>query len=791
MADPLYVTILWHMHQPFYKDPVQGEYILPWTYLHAVKDYYDMPAIVDATPGAKVVFNLVPSLLEQIQDYAAGKAVDPFLVRARMAPADMNEEERLFVLENFFSANRQRMIEPHKRYLELYCLCGDGIPGAARDRLRFMSDQDLMDLQVWFYLTWTGEAARRRFPAFQELIRKGKQFSAADKLLLFETQSQLIAEIIPLYRKLHQEGKAELSVTPYFHPILPLLCDTGIARTAMPKVNLPRNRFRHPDDARSQVARGVDFFRKTFGFAPQGMWPSEGSISDEALEIMAQSGVRWAASDEWVLGHSLSGGLGKEREALYRPYSFHREGREVALFFRDHGLSDLIGFTYSQWDPNRAVADFVAQLKEVRQRCRSSRVAPIIMDGENAWEYYQDNGFPFLTKLYGALGRTDGLKAATFSEVLQLVPERRTLDRVHPGSWINANYGIWIGHPEKNRGWDSLSKARDAAVGASPLVASLLGTHPQLPGEGEGESEELADCGSRAGMAQSGSQSGAQSGAQSGLPPGLPPVPPPLQGEERGVAGVAGAELSEETARLVCDSLYAAQGSDWFWWYGDDHFSPHAGRFDLLFRRHLMNVYRLLGLDVPAELYEPIKKQFPAGFVREPAALITPAITGIVTDYFEWLAAGLYDLTKQASAMHAAETLMQSFFYGFDRNYFYFRIDGVQSLEKVFQQDDCLSLHLIHGSEYHMEMELGACEAELMVKSRSGWLPSGTVAQYSIGRIVEARIPLPALNLSPGDKLFTYITYTRNRDELGRWPVDTPLLLNYAGPDLEMETWLI
>jgi alpha-amylase/alpha-mannosidase (GH57 family) len=410
------------------------------------------------------------------------------------------------------------------------------------------------------------------------------------------------------------------------------------------------------------------------------------------------------------------------------------------------------------------------------------------MDGENAWEYYQDNGFPFLTKLYGALARTDGLKAATFSEVLQLVPERRTLDRVHPGSWINANYGIWIGHPEKNRGWDSLSKARGAAVGASPLVASLLGAPPALPGEGEGEGEELEeleepeDCGSRTGMAQDRSRSGA---------PGLQPAPSPHEEDESSGGGVGSAELGEETARLVCDSLHAAQGSDWFWWYGDDHFSPHAGRFDLLFRRHLMNVYRLLGLDVPAELYEPIKKQFPAGFVREPAALITPAITGIVTDYFEWLAAGLYDLTKQASAMHAAETLLQSFFYGFDRNYFYFRIDGVQSLEKVFQQDDCLSLHLIHGSEYRMEMELGACEAELMVKSRSGWIPSGTVAHYCIGRIVEARIPLPALNLSSGDKLFTYLTYTRNRDELGRWPVDTPLLLNYAGPDLEMETWLI
>ena len=727
MPDPLYVSILWHMHQPYYKDPVRGEYILPWTYLHAVKDYYDMPAIVDATPGAKVVFNLVPSLLEQIQDYAAGTAIDPFLVRAHMAPTDMNEEEKLFILENFFSANRQRMIEPHKRYFELYCLAGDGAPGAARDRLRCLRDQDMLDLQVWFYLSWTGEAARRRFPAFSELIRKGKNFNASDKVLLFETQKALIGEIIPLYKRLHEEGKAELSVTPYFHPILPLLCDCRIAQIAMPKVNLPSMRFRHPDDARSQVAQGIASFEKLFGFTPQGMWPAEGSISDQALSIMAEKGLAWTASDEWVLSQTLPGGLGRDREALYRPYAFQQEGRDIALFFRDHGLSDLIGFTYSQWDAERAVADFVGKLKDVRQRCRSSRVVPVILDGENAWEYYQDNGLPFLSKLYDALNQTPGLKAATFSEVLQSVPERRPLGRIHPGSWINANYGIWIGHPEENLGWDYIAKARAVAVENSPAVAAHL----------------------------------------------------------------AGDDCSDETARLICKSLYAAEGSDWFWWYGDDHFSPHSGSFDLLFRRHLMNVYRLLGMAVPSELYEPIKKQFPAGFVREPVALITPAITGTVTDYFEWLAAGLYDLTKQSSAMHAAESLLQSFFYGFDRNFFYFRIDGVHSLEKTLQQDDCLSLHLIHGSEFRLDMQMGISEGELLVKGATGWRTSGTVAQYRIGRIAEARIPLPALGLSAGDKLFTHFTFTRSRDELGRWPVDTPLLLSYAGPNLDMETWLI
>jgi len=727
MTEPLYVTFLWHMHQPFYKDPVQGEYILPWTYLHAVKDYYDMPAIVEETPGAKVVFNLVPSLLEQIQEYAAGTAVDPFLSRARRPPADLDEEDRLFLLENFFSANRQRMIEPYKRYRELYLLAGDGALGGRRERLRALGEQDLLDLQVWFYLAWTGAAARRRFPVFGELLKKGKGFDEADKRLLFETQRALIGEIIPLYKRLHEEGKVELSVTPYFHPILPLLCDSRLATVALPKLPLPAAPFRHPEDARSQVAGAIASFQEIFGFAPRGMWPSEGSVSDEALAIMAEKGLSWAASDEWVLAQTLPGGLGKEREALYRPYSFHQEGRDISLFFRDHGLSDLIGFTYSQWEPERAVSDFVSRLKAVRQKSLASRVVPIIMDGENAWEYYQDNALPFLSTLYRTLEETPGLATATFSEVLEKVPERRSLGRIHPGSWINANYGIWIGHPEKNQGWEYLARARAAAVEKSPEVAKLL----------------------------------------------------------------SGGASNDRAAHLVCKALWAAEGSDWFWWYGDDHFTPHAASFDLLFRRHLMNVYRLLGLEVPSELYEPIKKLFPAGFVREPAALITPAITGVVNDYFEWLAAGLYDLTRLACSMHAAEGVLQSLYYGFDREYFYFRIDGVRSLEKMLEQGDLLSLHLIHGGEYRLDLWKGERGGELQEKGPAGWQRQGAQADYQVGRIAEARVPLSALGLKAGDRLFTYCTLTRGGEEAGRWPADSPLLLNYAGEELETENWLI
>jgi len=730
MSDPLYITILWHMHQPYYREPERGEYLLPWTYLHAVKDYYDMAAIVDETPGARVVFNLVPSLLEQLADYAAGTAVDRYLVQGALAPADMTEDDRLFVLENFFSANRQRMIEPNPRYLELLYMAGDGAAVRKADRLRNFRNQDILDLQVWFFLSWTGEAARRRFPELQELVLKGMNFTPGDKALLFAVQRKILEEIVPLYRRLHDEGKAELAISPYYHPILPLLCDMDSALGAMPRIMLPAVRSRHPEDARCQVASGIACFERMFGFRPAGIWPSEGAISDDALAIIAECGFKWAASDEGVLLRSISGGLGPGREALYQQYSHVAGGNDLRLFFRDHALSDLIGFTYSQWETARAADDLIARLCDIRRHAPESRNVSIILDGENAWEYYPDNGHDFLRRLYAGIAATPGLEPATFADLLERLPAKENLHHVHPGSWINANYAVWVGHPEKNLAWDMLEKARETILRHDPRAAALL-------------------------------------------------------------SGKTGGEEGDDTAREVCRSLYAAQGSDWFWWYGDDHFSPHSDRFDLLFRMRLMHVYGLLQLDIPPELFEPIKKESPAGLVREPADLISPVISGLVQDYFEWLAAGLYDLTRQSSAMHAAESLLHSFFYGFDRRWLYFRIDGATVLNRTLLAQDSLNLHLIHGREYRLAMDLQSDEGPLLAKDDGDWKETGHICQWKIVRICEVRVPLVAINPDPGRRFFAFITLSRDNVEMGRWPVDAAMALRYAGPELELETWLI
>lgn len=731
MPHSLSLIFIWHMHQPYYKDPLRGEYAMPWVYLHGIKDYYDMPSIVDQTPGARAVFNLVPSLVEQLLDYVEGRAIDPFLTLARKDPSDLTEDDKRFMLENFFSANRQRMIEPYPRYLELLYLAGDGAHDLVRERVKTFSRQEWLDLQVWFFLAWTGEAARRKFPVFLKLIEKGRSFTPEDKAALFDAQQTLLAAILPLYKRLQDEGKVELSVTPYYHPILPLLCSMNDARKAMPRVELPSAHIVWPEDARAQVVRSVDAFAQWFGHPPAGIWPSEGSVSDAALDIIAECGFTWAATDEGVLVKSLESGLGAGRQALYQSYLFNH-GRNLNLFFRDHALSDLIGFTYSQWSTEKAVDDFISRIRTIRSDSPGARVISVILDGENAWEYYPSNGFPFLQKLYQQIAAEPGFSLTTCSSYLGKRPSSPVLTHIHPGSWINANYGIWVGHPEENRAWDYIAAARARAVSMNRSVAHILAGDGGSDGEGD------------------------------------------------------------SVARAVVSSLYAAEGSDWFWWYGDDHFSPHADRFDLLFRHHLMYIYRLLGDEIPQYLYDPIKKCSPAGLVREAVALISPRITGLVGDYFEWLAAGLYDLSSQSSTMHSSERLLQSFYFGYDRMNLYLRVDGIHAMDRLLQVNDILTIYLcVAGSEHRLPVDLQRSDALLENRVSGSWQATKYNCHWQLRRILEMRFPLSAFSLKPGGEIFVYLTLHRNNEEIGRWPGDAPMKLNYLGEDLDLDNWLI
>ncbi len=462
------LCFLWHMHQPFYKDLISGEYHLPWTRMHALKDYYGMVKILDDFPQVHQTFNLVPSMLVQVDEYARGLAVDPFLVAVLKPAENLTEAEQGFLLQHSFYSDPQRMIYRYPRYGELYDAWLASGQNVERGRHAF-GIQAFRDLQILSQVAWFDEEIQESDPEVRGLLEKGRNFSLEDQALMGRKQRQIISLVVPTYRRLSQSGQIEISTTPYFHPILPLLCDTDIASVSHPGVPLP-SRFRYPQDARAQLEMARDYFTPGFGLSPSGLWPSEGSVSDQAFSIAAETGFKWAASDSGVLDRTLGHVAGIPE--LYRPYLWQQSGRSLRVIFRDHYMSDLIGFVYSRMSAAEAAGDFLSRIRGNCQGILESgqdALVPIILDGENAWEYYDHNGRPFLRELYRRILLEPNMKALTVSEALA-VSSAQPIDRIFPGSWIQTNFDVWIGAEEDNKAWEYLLRARqiyDQASGVS------------------------------------------------------------------------------------------------------------------------------------------------------------------------------------------------------------------------------------------------------------------------------------------------------------------------------------
>lgn len=596
------LCFMWHMHQPFYKDLWTGQYKLPWTRLHALKDYAGMVRVLRSFPDVHQTFNLVPSMLAQIEEYASGKASDPFFDCAVMPAEDLTNAQRAFVMKYFFQANVDRMIRRYPRYSELY-----------DRRFEQFSNPELRDLQVLSQLVWYDEDRLAGDSELQTLVHKGRDFTHADQDLMTRKQHDELAQVIPVYREYASRGQIEVSTTPFYHPILPLLCDSDIAKVSRPSVILPE-RFVYPQDAREQLKRARDYMVATLGIAPKGLWPSEGSVSDAALRLAADCGFKWAASDNGVLGRTLD--LAPGCDVTYQAYSWQRDGREMRMIFRDHYLSDLIGFEYSRMDAKHAADHF---LDRIRHNTHGREVlVPIILDGENAWEWYAEQGRPFLRELYKRISDDPNLEALTVSEALAKYAAR-PIGHVVPGSWINANFDIWIGAEEDNCAWNLLLAARRAFDEHAP----------------------------RAG----------------------------------------------ESARMLAyEELLIAEGSDWCWWYGPEHSSDNRVEFDELYRDHLANVYRALGLTVPAELAKPILHQTQEGDLHEsPSHPLDVTLDGEITTAFEWMGAGHFRPDPRSGAMHGGTPPARDMFYGFRDGHVFVRLDGAEA-----------------GAEFAVEFENGA-----------------------------------------------------------------------------------
>ena len=574
-SDRLSVAILWHQHQPFYrmglKGPPEGAYLLPWVRLHAVRDYYAMAAMLADYPNVHVTINLVPSLVVQLEDYVENGATDLWMELCLTPTKHLTDADRQFMVARFFDANWRNEVEIYPRYAELLRMRRENRP---------FSDDDIDDLKAWFNLAWFPPEARHEpwrmengdEVCVREFIDKGRGFTMEDVVRIFEEQLKVMRNVMPIHRKLASEGRIEVSVSPFYHPILPLLVDSDLATIDAPGATLPP-RFSRPEDARAQLTKAVDFYRERFGADPQGLWPSEGSVGEHVVELVADAGFRWMVTDRGVLEKSGEHGYETEDpDVLLRPYLAGRPGRQVSTFFRHTRLSDDIGFSMQDYtDLDRAAGVFLDWIREGfarRVESPGDRVLTIAVDGENAWGSYRNDARSFLKGLYRRLNDDPELVAVTFSEFIDGDPSRgvvphppagqQTVSPLFTASWIDEmgsphgnDLNIWIGSPEENRAWETLGRVR----------AHL---------------------------------------------------------DEKGV--------SPDTNPDAFESLYAAEGSDWFWWYGDDFMLPQGvdWTFDLLFREHLKNVYIALGEQPPAFLDEPIVRQQVLWTRDEPVRAMEP-----------------------------------------------------------------------------------------------------------------------------------------------------------------------
>ncbi len=479
----IYLCFVWHMHQPFYKDLVSGEYKLPWTRMHGLKDYYGMVKVLEDFPTVHQTFNLVPSMMVQIEEYATGKAHDAFL-RAALKPAEhLSEADQGFILQYFFQANLARMIYRYPRYGELYNLWQAAGLNVARAGHTFGA-QGFRDLQVLSQLAWFDEEFLAHDVDIRGLVAKGRDYTVEDQQMLGRKQTEVMGKVLPVYSEFAAKGQIEVSTTPFYHPILPLLCDSNIAEISHPYVSLP-SRFQYPNDAREQLQRSREYMQQKLGTPAVGLWPSEGSVSDEVFHLAAEHGFQWVATDNGVLGRTLHHGA--DANLTYRPYLWSQGDHELRVIFRDHYLSDLIGFVYARMGAVEAANHFLDRIRENCHGIVSSgrdALVPIILDGENAWEYYEESGRPFLRELYQRIADDPRMSALTVSEALAKV-EPYKIDHIFPGSWINANFDIWIGADEDNRAWEYLLRARKAydAFMSSPEASSIPDERKQLAHE--------------------------------------------------------------------------------------------------------------------------------------------------------------------------------------------------------------------------------------------------------------------------------------------------------------------
>ena len=600
---PVKIAILWHFHQPYYKK--DDRFIMPWVRLHGIKDYWDLPELFYEYPNIKQTINMVPSLDIQVKEYVTKSTFDNIQLLSFKKASELTEDDKNAILDAFFRCNEANLIQPYNRFRELFDASKDHDKALAE-----FTENDWLDLQVWYNLTWLGQFSRKK-SFLKRLFIKERNFTEEEKNLLLDIHLEILSSINSQLKMLADLGQLELCCSPMYHPILPLLCNSEAVHEATPDQPLPNPIFRYPQDAEAQISSSLKLCTETYGKTPNGMWPSEGSLSDEVLDIFANNNVSWVATDEAVLYSSADNVSGC---AKYFPRKYITKSKKaISIFFRNHSLSDAIGFVYANWNPRDAALDFTNKLKKIKfdivneygEDALNYAVIPVILDGENCWEYYKENGINFLRELYNELANPDEFKTVTFSETLKPEVEKfvQPLNHIRAGSWINADFKIWLGHNEHVIAWSYLSILR-------------------------GIIEEKKE------------------------------------------------HLSPDLLAQVIDEIHIAEGSDWFWWYGDSNWAQNKTDFDILFRWRLQHIYELMKVNVPDYLNVPINQAPQIKLFKESVSDINPIVNSSESPKEEWDNAACYNAKiAMSGAMHQAGEIIDTIYFGKNINYIYLKIE--------------------------------------------------------------------------------------------------------------------
>lgn len=727
---PLSVAIVWHMHQPFYRDLRTGEIPLPWVRLHAAKDYLHMAEALARHPEMHLTINMVPSLTDQMLAWAKGQEADDLVLLAEQTQWSLADKQA--ILNLCFSVNWDRIIRRYPRYAELL----DRRPQALADPAAF-TDADYRDLLVWFNLAWFDPTWLAKNEHLTALVVRGRDFTLADQRAIHAIQRQVAASVLPAYRALAARGQLEITTTPYYHPILPLLTDTRFARRASPDLPLPEPPFIAPEDAARQLQMAVTAHTAHFGEPPRGLWPSEGAVAPEVLPLVTAAGFRWLASDEAILGRSLGRQLARDGSnlitdprALYQAYRV-MAGSDIGpyIIFRDHELSDRVGFLYQGLPGAQAAEDLIYRLLEIRRRLNDATVpylVSIILDGENCWEHYERNGDAFLDTLYSQLPARPELKPVTVNEFLTNRRPAATLAKLATGSWIGGDLTTWIGDPEHNRAWEALGRAR----------AHLVATQTKA-----------ADAAAR---------------------------PVGAQGD-----AAAGPDVAH-----AWRALYAAEGSDWFWWYSHRNNSQQDALFDRLFRHNLAAIYEALGDDVPAWLAQPINQAPIVGCCRDATAYIAPRLTGAPYPGETWAAAAVVQpALASTGAMQRATGVIERLLVGHDPRDLFLRLDlrdrldayqvsiylggpvdgrpTVQRPRGRYPDPDLAPTNL--AATWEIQRQPGQdAPFRYRAAGQDSWASVAPVVAAAGEKVLELSVPLDALGLRLGSELRVLVTLVQS-----------------------------